>query len=465
MHWPALHAMRILLSMNAHHRPHPRPHPPHRGLASLAAATLVLIGLGAQAQTSPATLPLGYGATPELPAPKPQAIPTTKSYSTSPWPAGATPVAAAGLKVQAYAQGLVNPRWVYTLPNGDVLVAESTTPANASANVFTTLADWLAKLFGGGSKKAGNRITLLRDTDGDGVADVRSVLISGLASPIGMAWVADTLYIANTDAIVKLPHKLGATTASATPVQLTDLPSGAGARHWTRNILASADGRTLYAAVGSGSNIAEGGLAADEGRAAIWAVDTATGAKQLFAQGLRNPVGLAWNPITRELWTAVNERDQLGNDLVPDYMTAVRPGEHYGWPWRYFGDHVDSRVKAAAPEGLVARVPDFALGAHTASLGLAWSAQGNALPSAFQRGMVVGMHGSWNRNPVSGYKVVFVPFDAAGRPLPQVVDVLTGFINANRTNGRPVGVAFDGQGALLVADDTGNTVWRVSSAP
>ncbi len=446
--------------MNALHAP--------QSPARLAAAVLtglVLAALPAHSQTTaPGTdLPTGYGAAPELPAPKPQAIPTTKSYSASPWQAGATPVAVAGLKVQAYAQGLVNPRWVYTLPNGDVLVAEATAPA--STNVFTTLADWLAKLFGGGGKKAGNRITLLRDTDGDGVADVRSVLLANLKSPIGMAWVADTLYIANTDAIVKLPYKLGTTTLNTTPVKLTDLPSGAGARHWTRNIIASADGRTLYAAVGSASNIAEGGLAADEGRAAIWAVDTATGAKQLFAQGLRNPVGLAWNPITRELWTAVNERDQLGNDLVPDYMTAVRQGEHFGWPWRYFGDHVDTRVKAAAPEGLVARVPDFALGAHTASLGLAWSARGNALPSALQRGMVVGMHGSWNRNPVSGYKVVFVPFDAAGQPLPQVVDVLTGFINANRTNGRPVGVAFDGQGALLVADDTGNTVWRVSSAP
>ncbi|MEY4764947.1 MAG: hypothetical protein RI907_1620 [Pseudomonadota bacterium] len=433
-------------------------------VAPLVASLALIWGATAQAQS----LPVGYGESPTLPAPKAQLIPTTKTYTSQPWKAGATPVAAAGLKVTPFAQGLVNPRWVYTLPNGDVLVAECNTPAKASGstNVFTAFANLFTSLFSGANKSA-NRITLLRDADGDGVAEVRTPLLTGLNSPIGMVLVGNTLYIANTDAVVKVPYTTDGTIAiTAKPEKLTDLPSGAGARHWTRNLIANADGSKLYVAVGSASNIAESGLAADEGRGAIWEVDTATGAKRLFAQGLRNPVGLAWNPITQELWTAVNERDQLGNDLVPDYMTSVRQGDHFGWPWSYFGANVDTRVKPANPEVVAqARTPDFALGAHTASLGLAWSAPGNGLPAAFQRGMVVGMHGSWNRNPVSGYKVVFVPFDAAGKPLPQVVDVLSGFINSNRTNGRPVGVAFDPRGGLLVADDTGNTVWRVSSAP
>jgi glucose/arabinose dehydrogenase len=439
------------------------PHCSQAILTALSSALALALVSPLHAQTTE-PLPVGYGATPELPAPKSQAIPTVKRYSALPWKAGTAPVAASGLKVKAFAQGLQNPRWLQVLPNGDVLVAEANTPVRtlSSTNILDVFTGWVQSAFGGSNKTA-NRITLLRDQDGDGVAETRSVFLSGLNSPIGMALVGDRLYIANTDGVVSVPYAAGATSISAKPTPLTDLPTGLNKRHWTRGLIASADGRKLYASVGSGSNIAENGIAAEDGRAAIWEIDIATGQKQLFATGLRNPVGMAWVPSTSQLWTAVNERDALGNDLVPDYITSVQRGAHYGWPWSYFGANVDARVKPANPDKVAqAVVPDFAVGNHTASLGLAWSGAGNALPAAFQGGMVIGQHGSWNRNPVSGYKVVFVPFGADGKPQQEVVDVLSGFINANRTNGRPVGVAFDGQGALLVADDTGNTVWRVT---
>lgn len=409
-------------------------------------------------------LPVGFGATPDLPAARQQIFPTLKVYSTAPWQGTATPVAGSGLKVNAFAQGLDHPRWLLALPNGDVLVAESNKPAasGGSQNLLQVLMAWVQSLVGAGTKSA-DRITLLRDQNGDGIAETRSVLLGGLRSPFGMALVGGHLYIANTDAVVRVPYAAGTTRITATPEKVTDLPAGSINYHWTKSLIASPDGTKLYATVGSNSNVAENGIEAEEGRAAIWEIDVATGTKQLFATGLRNANGLAWEPVTGKLWTSVNERDLLGNDVVPDYMTSVQRGAHYGWPYSYFGQNVDTRAKPANPDMVAKAIaPDFALGGHTASLGLAWSARGNALTPAFQNGMVIGQHGSWNRNPPSGYKVVFVPFGADGKPREQIVDVLGGFINNNKANGRPVGVAFDKRGALLVADDVGNAIWRVT---
>ncbi|MBA3810328.1 MAG: sorbosone dehydrogenase family protein, partial [Caulobacteraceae bacterium] len=310
-----------------------------------------------------------------------------------------------------------------------------------------------------------NRITLLRDTDHDGVADERHVFLSGLNSPFGMTLVGDTLYVADTDAILRFPYRAGATAIAAPGVKVVDLPAGPINHHWTKNVVAGAGGARLYASVGSNSNVGENGLAAEAGRAAIWEIDPATGAHRVFAAGLRNPVGMGLEPATKALWVAVNERDELGGDLVPDYMTAVKDGAFYGWPYSYYGRHVDDRVKARRPDLVAgATVPDYALGPHTASLGLAFST-GTALPAAYRSGAFVGQHGSWNRRPRSGYKVIFVPF-AAGRPAGAPRDVLTGFLTPDgKALGRPVGVALDAPGALLVADDVGNTVWRVSAAP
>jgi len=308
-----------------------------------------------------------------------------------------------------------------------------------------------------------DRITLLRDADGDGVAETRSVFLSGLYSPFGMALVKDTLYVANSDAVVRFPYTRGETRITAAAVKVVDLPAGPINHHWTKNVIASPDGAKLYVAVGSNSNVAENGIAAEEGRAAIWEVNPATGEHRVFATGLRNPVGLAWEPESGALWAAVNERDELGSDLVPDYMTAVRDGGFYGWPYSYFGQHVDTRVRPPRPD-LVAKalVPDYALGPHTASLGLA-AAAGTSLPAPFRHGMFVGQHGSWNRKPRSGYKVIFVPF-AGASPSGAPIDVLTGFVDdRGGARGRPVGVAIDQRGALLVADDVGNAIWRVTA--
>ena len=311
-----------------------------------------------------------------------------------------------------------------------------------------------------------NRITLLRDTNGDGVADRSMPFIEGLHSPFGMQLVGNTLYVADTDAVLAFDYTPGADKISTPGRKVVALPAGPINHHWTKNLIASADGKKLYVTVGSNSNVAENGIAAEEGRAAIWEVDIATGAHRIFASGLRNPNGLAWEPDTGALWTVVNERDELGSDLVPDYLTAVRDGAFYGWPYSYYGQHVDERVKPQDPERVAkAVVPDYALGPHTASLGLAWSGARNALPAAFASGMFVGQHGSWNRKPASGYKVIFVPFTNSGQPSGQPTDVLTGFLNdEGKARGRPVGVAMDGKGALLVADDVGNKVWRVTQA-
>jgi len=407
----------------------------------------------------------GFGAAPNLPAPQPQRIPLVKIAPAVGWPQGRAPVASAGLAVNAYATGLDHPRWLYVLPNGDVLVAESQGPAKPKEKKGG-LRGWIEGLVmaraGSGDRPSADRISLLRDADGDGAAETKTVFLSGLTSPFGMALVGETLYVANADAVVKVPYRTGQTRIDATPVKVADLPAGRN-HHWTKSLVASADGTKLYVGVGSNSNIGENGLDEEVDRAAILEIDAATGARRVFASGLRNPVGLAWNPQDGRLWTSVNERDALGNDLVPDYMTSVTPGGFYGWPWSYYGQTVDERVQPARPD-MVARAirPDYALGSHTASLGLTFYT-GDLLPQ-WRNGAIIGQHGSWNRNPPSGYKVIFVPFRDS-RPDGPPQDVLTGFRNQQgEAMGRPVGVAVDGRGALLVADDVGDAVWRVTPA-
>ena len=429
--------------------------------ASVMILTLAACG-GNEAALDPA---LGYGPTPTLPAPAPQRIPTVKVAEAVGWPADRTPVAAAGFRVQAFASGLDHPRWLYRLPNGDILVAETNAPPKPEGQ-SGGLRGWVQGLF---QKKAGaaapsaDRITLLRDADGDGVAEMKTALLENLTSPFGMALVGDTLYVANADAVVAFPYQTGQTRITAAPRRIADLPAGRN-HHWTKSMVASADGARLYVGVGSNSNIADHGMAEEAGRAAIHEIDIATGADRVFASGLRNPVGLAWQPDSGKLWVSVNERDELGNDLVPDYMTSVTDGGFYGWPWSYYGQIVDARVEPVNPE-MVARAlkPDYALGAHTASLGLTFG-DGALFPARYRGGAFVGQHGSWNRAPRNGYRVIFVPF-AAGVPAGPPEDILTGFINEqDQAMGRPVGVQFDRTGALLVADDVGNVIWRVSPA-
>jgi glucose/arabinose dehydrogenase len=368
-----------------------------------------------------------------------------------------------GLSLTAFARDLDHPRWVYVLPNGDVLVAESNAPPKPEDDkgFFGMVTKWVMARAGAGVSSA-NRITLLRDTNGDGVADVRTEFLSQLNSPFGMVLVGDSLYVANSDAVVRFPYQTGQTRIEATGTRLVELPAGPINHHWTKNLIASPDGLTLYVTVGSNSNVAERGMAVEEGRAAIWQVDTRTGASRVFASGLRNPNGLGWEPTSGALWTVVNERDELGNDLVPDYLTSVKDGAFYGWPYSYFGQNVDTRVKPQRPD-LVAKavLPDYGLGSHVAPLGLAF-ATGAKLGPALASGAFVGEHGSWNRKPHSGYKVVFVPF-FGGKPNGQPLDVLAGFLSPDgKAYGRPVGVAVDKFGGLLVADDVGNVIWRVA---
>ena len=428
---------------------------------------LGIAALGLSACGEQARLPVsaGMGPNPELPPPKTSLIPTVHIAPAKGWPDGVAPTAAPGLAVTSFADGLDHPRWLHVLPNGDVLVAETNGPPRPED--ARGIKGWAMKLvmgWAGAATPSADRITLLRDADGDGIVESRSVFVDGLHSPFGMALVGLDFYVANTDAVVRFPYEEGQTQITAPGVKVVDLPAGPINHHWTKNLIASRDGSRLYVAIGSNSNVAENGIAAEEGRAAIWEVDPATGRHRIFASGLRNPVGLALEPKTGVLWTTVNERDELGSDLVPDYMTAVEDGAFYGWPYSYFGAHVDRRVKPQRPD-LVARaiVPDYALGAHTACLGLAF-AEGNRLTPEFSSGAFVGQHGSWNRRPRSGYKVIFVPFDD-GRPAGDPVDVLTGFLSGEGDAlGRPVGVVFDRQGALLVADDVGNRIWRVTAA-
>ena len=427
---------------------------------------LVLVAAVASSCGTPARLAVadGTGPAPELPDPSRSLIPTVSIADAVGWPAGRTPTPAPGLVVQAFASGFDHPRWLYQLPNGDVLVAESNAPPEAGTNGLRGRIKRYFQKKAGAAVPSADRITLVRDTDGDGRADLQTVFLDGLASPFGMALVGDTLYVANSGSLVRVPYRTGETRITAAPETVAELPAGTYNQHWTRNVVASPDGRRLYVSVGSASNVGEHGLDEEVGRAAVWEVDPATGATRIFASGLRNPVGLAWEPETGALWTAVNERDELGSDLVPDYMTSVRPGGFYGWPYSYYGDHVDARVEPQRPD-LVASaiVPDYALGPHTASLGLAWS--GGARLAGLGDGMFVGQHGSWNRKPKSGYKVVFVPF-SDGRPQGSPRDVLAGFLSPDQEDayGRPVGVIVAADGALLVADDVGNTVWRVTSA-
>jgi len=436
----------------------------HQSLICFIILCLSLSACGGRAKLDVAE---GMGPAPTLPPPEKALIPVIKISPAAGWPPGATPVAAPGLRVAAFATGLDHPRWMTLLPNGDVLVAETNGPVRPKDG--RGIKGFFFRLF---QKKAGsgvpsaNRITLLRDADGDGVAETRATFLSGLNSPFGMTLVGDTLYVADTDAVLAFLYHSGETSIAAAPRRLVDLPAGEINHHWSKNLIASRDGRHLFVTTGSNSNVGENGLAAEEGRAAIWLVDLRDGSHSLYATGLRNPNGLAFEPRSGALWTTVNERDELGSDLVPDYMTHVEQGAFYGWPFSYFGNHVDDRIKPdeRRPD-LVARavVPDYALGPHTASLGLAFAA-GARLGPRFAEGAFVGQHGSWNRVPQSGYKVIFVPF-SAGRPAGPAVDVLTGFIDArDRAQGRPVGVVLDKTGSLLVADDVGNTVWRVSAA-
>lgn len=420
---------------------------------------LLMLGVVA---VSAAEKPVGYGYNPALPKPEKSLIPTVKVAKATGWPAGGKPTAAAGLAVNAFADKLDHPRWIYTLPNGDVLVAETNAPPKPDEGggikgFFTKKAMKKA----GAATKSANRITLLRDTDGDGVADLRTAFLENLNSPFGMALVGNVFYAANADAVVKFPYAAGATEIKDAAVKVADLPAGIN-HHWTKNLVASADGKTLYASVGSNSNIGENGMDQEVNRAAILKIDAATGTTEVFASGLRNPVGMDWQPGTETLWTAVNERDELGDDLVPDYMTSVKQGAFYGWPYSYYGQNVDERVAPQKPE-LVAKaiVPDYALGAHTASLGLTFYTA-DLLPAQYKGGVFIGQHGSWNRSVPAGYKVVYIPFKD-GKPDGMPQDFLTGFLDGEgNALGRPVGVETDGKGALLVADDVGNVIWRVA---
>jgi glucose/arabinose dehydrogenase len=439
-----------------------------RLLSGVLAAALVAWAGTSAADDASENPSIGVGPNPQLPEPEKNIIPTIHVAPAQGWPRGVMPKAPAGFRVTALATGLDHPRWVYTLPNGDVLVAEANRPPAEGGQKDRMAEGVRGKVQHVEQKRAGatpdsaNRILLLRDTNGDGVADEKHVFLHDLFSPIGMALVGNELYIANADAVVKVPYQSGQTEITAKPQKVTDLPAGAN-HHWVKNIIASGDGKTLYASVGSNSNAGDNGMAAEQGRAAIWQIDLATGNKRVFASGMRNPNGMGWEPQTKTLWTVVNERDELGNDLVPDYLTSVREGAFYGWPWSYWGHHVDARVKPANPE-MVARAiaPDYGLGSHVAPLGLAFSDK--RMPANYASGAFIGEHGSWNRRPFAGYKVVFVPF-ADGHPSGDPVDFLTGFLSPDgKAYGRPVGVALDGKGALLVADDVGNVVWRVAPA-
>ena len=427
-----------------------------------AVVIVLAAGLAACGESSTLQVVDGTGPSPKLPEPNKTLIPTVNIAPAIGWPEGATPTAAQGLKVSAFAEGLDHPRWLYVLPNGDVLVAETNAPPKPDDS--KGIRGWvMEKVMGraGAAVPSANRITLLRDSNHDGVADTRTVFIDNLNSPFGMTLVGNDLYVADADKLLRFPYKAAEQSITAQPVKVVDLPGGPLNHHWTKNVIASRDGKKLYVSVGSNSNVGENGLDKEEGRAAIWEVDPATGSHRIFASGLRNPNGMDWEPVTGKLWTAVNERDEIGSDLVPDYITSVQDGGFYGWPYSYYGQHVDARVNPQNPE-LVAKAiaPDYAVGPHTASLGLSF-AEGSKLPG-FTQGAFIGQHGSWNRKPHSGYKVIFVPF-ADGKPKGLPVDVLTGFLNADeKAMGRPVGVVIDKQGDLLVADDVGNKIWRVS---
>ena len=404
------------------------------------------------------------GSRPLISAPRTQVLPTIETANPIGWQAGEAPTPAPGLAVAAFARGLDHPRWLYRLPNGDVLVAESNSPPREGGGVTGLVMRRLMSKAGAGGPSA-NRITLLRDRDGDGVAETKTPFMTGLNSPFGMALLEGQLYIGNTDAVVRVPYTDGATSISARPELVVKLPGGGN--HWARNLLVAPDGKHLYVTVGSSSNIAEGGLDQEQYRANILEVAPATKTLRIYASGLRNPNGMAINPVTHELWTVVNERDMLGSDIVPDYLTQVELGDQFGWPWYYWGGYPDNRVEQTRPDlQEYSKRPDYALGPHVAALGLAFS-DSVKLGGRFGSGAFIGEHGSWNRQPLSGYKVVYVPFGASGFPRADAkpVDVLTGFLDDKaRARGRPVGVIADRAGAMLVADDVGNVIWRVTPA-
>ncbi|MBK5263776.1 MAG: sorbosone dehydrogenase family protein [Alphaproteobacteria bacterium] len=405
------------------------------------------------------------GREPMITVPRSEFIPTANVAKAVGWVDGEKPVAAAGLEVARFADGLAHPRSMIRLPNGDILVAETNSPPRKVGGVTGVVMGWLMGAAGADTPSA-NRIILLRDTNGDGKADARHVLLKGLNSPYGMALVGDTLYVANTDALMAFPYKEGETQITAKGRKILNLPKQEPNFHWTRNLVASADGSRLYVAIGSASNIGEYGLDKEENRAAILEVNPQTGNYRVFASGLRNPVGMAWEPHSGELWTVVNERDMLGSDLVPDYLTRVEFAGFYGWPWNYWGGYEDKRVEPGRPDlREYTHRPDFGLGSHTAPLGLSF-ANGANLGDSFSNGAFVSLHGSWNRKPLAGYKVVFVKFDDKGKPQGLPIDVLTGFLmnDKNEARGRPVDVLVAKDGALLVSDDVGGIIWRVSSS-
>jgi glucose/arabinose dehydrogenase len=432
----------------------------HAALALAAASALALAACNEEAFDTDSQI----GANPVLPEPQQYLFPPMRLASVVGWKQGEAPTVPKGLKIEALATGLEHPRSLYVLPNGDVLVVESKAPGvEPIRRPKSIVTGWIESLVTGGGDLPSNRITLLRDADGDGKPETRSIFIDHLSSPFGVALVGSDLYVANTDAILRFPYNTGDTSITAPGTVLTPLPGGPIDHHWTKSLVASRDGSLLYVGVGSNSNVAENGMEAEKNRAAIWEVDRQSGRWRLFATGLRNPNGLSWEPESGALWTVVNERDELGPNLVPDYMTSVKDGGFYGWPYSYFGRHLDPRVQPQRPD-LVEKaiVPDYALSSHVAPLGMAFTTA-DALPQPYRGGAFVGEHGSWDRGEFNGYKVVFVPF-SGGHPNGKAQDVVTGFLNADgEARGRPVGVAVDKSGALLIADDVGNTVWRVTA--
>ncbi|MBN9409351.1 MAG: sorbosone dehydrogenase family protein [Burkholderiales bacterium] len=446
-----------------------------RAARGLMAPLLLIAGLaGCSEGVSHLALAETQGPEPHLPEARAQVLPTLLVAPAAGWTDTAAPTPAPGLTVTAFARGLDHPRWLHVLPNGDVLVAEAAAPPKppGEGGGFKQWVMGMVMKRAGSNVPSADRITLLRDADGDGVAETRHVLLDregGLMSPFGMALVGPHLYVANADALVRYDYVPGSQRIAGPATRVASLPAGLN-HHWTKNLLASPDGARLYITVGSNSNIGENGLEAEHNRAAIWELDIASGRQRLFATGLRNPNGMAWEPVTGALWTVVNERDLIGNDLAPDYLTSVRDGGFYGWPWSYWGQHVDTRVQPLDAARVAQAIrPDYSLGSHVAPLGLAFApgparADGQQTmrwPQAFASGAFVGQHGSWNRRPRSGYNVVFVPF-REGRPAGLPITVLDGFVGADgRARGRPVSVAIDGRGALLVADDVGNAIWRV----